>query len=464
LITDTGASFGHFVVPLADGEVRVVDCIPRLHARLMPIHQVPQRMISLGDMHFLAILSDCSIGSSSGSSSTGNGNHHRLRIMSTENFSRSRSILCKTMSGLQIISQYHTCLRAPLALLQAQRAAFDEGFITPLRELQSIIARNGFTHTAEAEFVTYAAHEVASPCLSQWLEAHLRDTGVKRLQRCVASLRDAGTHACSSLSVITSNIIYVLTEMRAWAAGGDYVAIGLQPQLLTAAVEQGILLLQQLEQLQNALTLHCSGARALALWISNAFKLLADPSTHAPDFPVAVCREALHFVHARLWCKDVLDVMGSGSGSSDSSSNSGGSRNFFNSTTHAAAPLTPSSAAAAPSQHILISTSCDALKAACTACSAAVGQAIIASIRPAFVTDLPHCGVGGGGDVYAVHAEGQELGITMLSLGGGVSAATAAPTHSVEFTRVVVAAEAGWRLEHAQASVALKVSDVLCEM
>jgi hypothetical protein len=72
--------------------------------------------------------------------------------------------------------------------------------------------------------------------------------------------------------------------------------------------------------------------------------------------------------------------------------------------------------------------------------------------------------VGGGGDVYAVHAEGQELGITMLSLGGGVSAATAAPTHSVEFTRVVVAAEAGWRLEHAQASVALKVSDVLCEM
>jgi hypothetical protein len=64
----------------------------------------------------------------------------------------------------------------------------------------------------------------------------------------------------------------------------------------------------------------------LALWISNAFKLLADPSTHAPDFPVAVCREALHFVHARLWCKDVLDVMGSGSGSSDSSSNSGGSR------------------------------------------------------------------------------------------------------------------------------------------
>ncbi len=423
-------------------------------------------MISLGDMRFLAILSDCGISSSSSSSSgtTGNGSHHRLRIMCTENFSRSRSILCRVMSGLQIVSQYHACLRAPLALLQAQRAAFDEGFITPLRELQSIIARNGFTHTAEAELVTYAAHEIASPCLSQWLEAHLRDTGVKRLQRCVASLRDAGTHACSSLALITSNIVYVLTEMRAWAAGADYVAIGLQPQLLTAAVEQGILLLQQLEQLQNALTLHCSGARALALWISNAFKLLADPSTHSADFPVAVCREALHFVHARLWCKDVLDVMGSSSCSSDSSSNSGGSKNFFNSTTFAAAPLTPSSAAAASPQHTLLSTSCDALKAACTACSAAVGQAVIASIRPSFVTDLPHYGAGGGGDVYAVHAEGQELGITMLSLAGGVGAATAAPTHSVEFTRVVVAAEAGWRLERAQASVALKVSDVRCEM
>jgi hypothetical protein len=99
--------------------------------------------------------------------------------------------------------------------------------------------------------------------------------------------------------------------MRGWSVAGDYMAIGLQPQLLTDAVEKGMELLQQLEQLQNALTLHCSGARALALWISNAFKLLADPSTHTADFPVAVCKEAIQFVHSRLWCKEVLDVMGS---------------------------------------------------------------------------------------------------------------------------------------------------------
>ena len=105
--------------------------------------------------------------------------------------------------------------------------------------------------------MTYAAHETASPSLSQWLEAHLRDAGVKRLQRCVASLRDAGTHPCSSLSLITSNIVYVLTEMRAWAAGGDYVAIGLESRNLSEAVGKGMELLQKLDQLQHAITLHC---------------------------------------------------------------------------------------------------------------------------------------------------------------------------------------------------------------
>lgn len=412
-------------------------------------------MLSLGDMRFLAVLSDC------GSSGSDDGKC-RLRIMSTEHFSRNRVILCKVMTGLQIISQYHSSLRAPLALLQAQRTAFDEGFITPLRELQSIITRNGFTHTVQAELVTYAAHEIASPSLSQWLEAHMRDTGVKRLQRCVASLRDAGTHACSSLSLITSNIIYVLTELRAWAAGDDYAAIGLQPQLLTAAVEQGIAVLELLEQLQNALTLHCSGARALALWISNAFKLLADPSTHSADFSVAVCREALQFVHARLWCKEILDVMGSGSTSADADSAAASSRGAFNSKTFSAAPSAPSSADAASPPCALISAACDALKAACTACSAAVGQAVVSSIHPAFDIELPHERGAAGSDVFVVQAEGHDLSVTMLSLGAAGGAAAAAPAHAIEFTRAVESVEVGWRLERARATVALKVSASRC--
>lgn len=442
------------MVPLADGEVSPLPtllrpCASATNAVTRDPRQLPRRLISLGDMRYFALLSDIGGG-------TNHAGKRRLRILSTENFSRSRLILCRVMSGLQIISQYHSSLRAPLALLQAQRTAFDEGFIAPLRELQSIIARNGFTHTAQAELVAYAAHELASPSLSQWLEAHLRDTGVKRLQRCVASLRDAGTHACLSLGLVTSNIVYVLTELRAWAAGDDYVAIGLRPQLLTAAIEQGMAVLQLLEQLQNALTLHCSGARALALWVSNAFKLLADPPTHSADFPVAVCREALQFVHERLWCKEVLDAMGSGSSSTD------GSERFFTNPLFSAAPSSSASVDAAPSQHVPISAACDALKAACTACSAAVGKAVISSIRTAFEVELPQERGGTGSDVYVVQAEGHDLGVTMLSLGGGGSS-TAAPAHTIEFTRAVEAAEGQWHLERAQATLALKVGDAPCE-
>lgn len=399
-------------------------------------------------MRFLAVLSSC----------TGGASNRRLRIMSTENFSRSRLVLCKVMSGLQIISQFHSSLRAPLALLHAQSAAFDEGFIAPFRELQSIITRNGFTHTAQAELVTYAAHETASPSLSQWLEAYLRDTGVKRMQRCIASLRDAGTTACSSLSLITSNMVYVLTELRAWAAGHDYVAVGLQPPLLTEAIEKGLELLRRLEQLQGALTLHCSGARALAMWISNAFKLLADPSTHVPDFSVAVRKEALHFVHARLWCKDLLDLMGSSgtpgsssasSGSGSTGGGSGGSMFMFGSA-NTASPAAPAAPTQAP-----IESACDALKAACTACSAAVGHAVTASIHPAFVADIPQQRSDAGGDVFVFQGEEQETGFMVLSLRGGPAAG--APTHSVEFTRVVEG-DGGWRLEQAKSNVALKVS------
>jgi hypothetical protein len=401
-------------------------------------------------MRFLALLSSFRGSASSGAVA---GDARRLRIMSTQSFSRSRLVLCKVMSGFQLISQLHSSLRAPLALLHTQRSAFDDGFIAPLRELQSIIARNGFTHTPQAELVAYAAHENASPSFSQWLEAYLRDTGVKRLQRCVASLRDSGTLACSSMSLICSNIVYVLTEMRAWAVSGEYIDIGLQPTLLTAAVEKGTELLHQLEQLQNGLTLHCSGARALALFLSNAFKLLADSSTHNADFPSAVCKEALQFVHARLWCKEILDVMGSNA-AADTSSSIGGN-GIFNSGAFNSAPAA-TSAAPHPPQHACIERACAALNAACTACSAAVGQSVIASIRPAFAVDFPQRKACNGDDVFAVEAEGQEFGVVMMSLGGG---AGAAPSHSLEFARVAEDAESGWVLEQAEAALSLKVSD-----
>jgi hypothetical protein len=455
LITDTGTFFGHFYFPLEEGEVcHVISSLSNLfaHSSRVTLSQVAQRLLPLGDMRFLAVLSSCGTRKSAGA---GDGDQRRLRIMSTENFSRSRTLLCKVMSGFQIISQLHSSLRSPLALLQTQRSAFEEGFIAPLRELQSIIARNGFTHTAQAELVTYAAHETASPSLSQWLEAFLRDTGVKRLQRCVASLRDSGTLACSSLSLISSNIVYILTEMRSWAAAGDFISVGLQSKLLTDAVEKGMELLQQLEQLQTMLTLHCSGARALSLWISNAFKLLAEPSTHVADFSVSVCKEAIQFVHARLWCKDVLDMMGSGAGS-DKISASAGISSVFDSGSFNSFPA--SSAAPAAPQPAPIEHACAALKTACTACSAAVGHALISSIHPSFVADLPQQRGSAVDDVCVVQTEGQGLGVMMLSVGD--SPASGALMHSVDFTRVIEAAGPGWLLEKASATVTLKVSDV----
>ena len=94
----------------------------------------------------------------------------------------------------------------------------------------------------------------------------------------------SGTHACSSLSLITSNIVfvcthqlpsllfcntlnmYVLTEMRAWAAGGDFAGIGLEAHKLTEAVGMGMELLQALDRLQHGLTLHCRWRRGGWLW------------------------------------------------------------------------------------------------------------------------------------------------------------------------------------------------------
>ena len=130
--------------------------------------------------------------------------------------------------------------------------------------------------------------------------------------------------------------------------------------------------------LQHTLTLICSGARAFALWIANAFKLLADPPTHSADFPVEVCREALQFVHARLWCSDVLDLMGasssssSGGGGSSSGSGSSGSSsiigNIFNSgLLNTSSPSTAPNPTALPTpSSTSIDSSCATLHTACT--------------------------------------------------------------------------------------------------
>jgi hypothetical protein len=245
--------------------------------------------------------------------------------------------------------------------------------------------------------------------------------------------------------------------MRSWAAAGDHISIGLQSKLLTNAVEKGTELLQHIEHLQNLLTLHCSGARALALWISNAFKLLAEPSTHVADFSIPVCKEALQFVHARLWCKDVLDMMGT-SASSDKNSASAGIGSVFDSGSFNSTPSSSAAAAAVAPQLAPIEHACAALKAACTACSAGVGQAVIASIHPSFVVDFPQKRGSADDDVCVVQSEGQGLGVMMLSLGD--SAASATPVHSLEFTRVLEASGAGWLLEKARATVTLKVSDL----
>jgi hypothetical protein len=73
------------------------------------------------------------------------------------------------------------------------------------------------------------------------------------------------------------------------------------------------------------------------------------------------------------------------------------------------------------------------------------------------VADIPQQRSDAGGDVFVFQGDGQETGFMVLSLRGG--AAAGAPTHSVEFTRVVEV-DGGWRLEQAKSHVALKVSGV----
>jgi hypothetical protein len=95
-----------------------------------------------------------------------------------------------------------------------------------------------------------------------------------------------------------------------------------------------------------------------------------------------------------------------------------------------------------------------------------VGRAVIASIHPSFAVDLPQKRGNAVEDVCVVQGEGNDLAVMMLSLGDG-TAASAAATHTVEFTRVVEGSGSGWALEQAKATVNLKVSDawpVTCDV
>ena len=64
-------------------------------------------------------------------------------------------------------------------------------------------------------------------------------------------------------------------------------------------------------------------------------------------------------------------------------------------------------------------------------------------------------------DVFVSQAEGQGLGVMMLSVGSAAAAAATAATnakHSVEFTRVMEGEGGRWQVEQAKATVKLQVT------
>ena len=73
------------------------------------------------------------------------------------------------------------------------------------------------------------------------------------------------------------------------------------------------------------------------------------------------------------------------------------------------------------------------------------------------VVDIARGGEGVESDVFVSQAEGQGLGVMMLSVVSAAAAAAGSAKHSVEFTRVMEGEGGRWLVEQAKATVKLQV-------